>query len=380
MLREAIGGNKGAERLANELFANHGAPQGFFKFPGKVSQSAYGRLKASIAEQSEHGQRHKTQILEEGGDWIAASFDPQKTQMIEARRFLIEEIARAYRISLHLMQVMLNGTVGSITELGRQFITYTMMAWFRRWASEINLKLLTPPYYCRFNPREFLKGDYIQMATFLRTMFSVGGFSVNDILHEAGYNTLDEPKADEHFVPLNMVPLSKAGDQPPPENGDKTPKPGGVHPGDGILPAEPNPAKEAENQNHQAAAESARAVVADVLHRMDRIESNETLRAAKDPAKFIGRLDAFYEKHVETMREALAGPIRTLTLLSDGPYSGGVVADAELSRTINDHIGGKREALLMASECKPAELYARVEAIVKEWGAGVNASVKFRES
>lgn len=380
MLKEAIGGNKGAERFANEMFKNGGGAQGYITHPGKLSEPAYNRLKASMGEQSDHGNRHKKQILEEGMLFNDTTLDPAKVQMIEVRRFLIEEIARAYRIAPHLLQDLSHGTFSNITELGRQFVIFTLAPWMNLWTGEINRKLLTPPYFCRFNAKEFLRGDPTAFAAWCRTLFMIGVLSVNDIRHEHGLNPIEDDNADEYFVPLNMVPLSKATDLEwikgkggNAQNSDgKTPKPGAPPGGDGSTSAQPGtepvPKEPGGLAGPLAAAE---AVLADALNRMEQIEVNAVLRAAKNPAKFLQTLDSFYAKHAETIRETIELPAAAVRAVGGLDFHG-LSLSRSLDAVVAEHLAGKRAALLAASECQPSELYERVKSCVSEWGEPTN--------
>lgn len=361
MIREAVGGNKGAERFANEMFKNGGTPQGYIRHPGKFSEPAYERLKKSVNKYAESGGRHKTQILEEGAEFQQTSLNPANVQMIEVRRFLLEEVARAYRITPHLMGDLTHGTFSNVSELGRQFIVYTLRPWMSLWTGEINRKLLKQPYYALFDAKEFLRGDPEALSKWYRTMFMIGYYSINDICSEEGCNQVEGPNADEHFVPLNMVPLSKATDPDwvkgsKPQPGGSEPKPKSPSVGDGETPSEPK----AESSHGGEAIKAAEAVLADVLCRMERIEANAATRAARTPTKFLSSLDAFYEKHVGTIREAIALPVAAIEAVGGGPL--------DISTVINEHVSGKREALLIAAECKPSELAKRVAECVKKWG------------
>jgi len=389
MIRETIGGDKAAERLANEIFKNGDMSMGYFIHPGKMSEQAYARLKKSLAETSEHGARHHKQILEEGMEFKGTSYSIEQMQMLNARLFLLRAVARAYRISPAVLYDLEAGGV-DVTRLGWQFVTFTLLPWCERWTSEINAKLLQRPYFCRFNFSPFLSADPSARSARQRTLFSVGAMSVNEIRHEEGMNRLDQPEADMHFVPLNMVPLDKASEmglKPSPTGGDpNNGKPGAPTGGDGVTPGEFQPAI-GEKEAKQAAVTGAEAlhtvaplvannlallqaevVVADTLIRMGRIEANEDLKAARDPKTFLPRIDAFYEGHVSMMKDALEAPVKAVVLLREGPYAGGLSADIELHNTINEHVAGKRQALLAAAECKPSELPGRVAEVVKEWG------------
>jgi HK97 family phage portal protein len=438
MIRETIGGNRAAERMANELFSNGDLSQGYFTHPGRLSRDAYARLKKSLAEMSEHANRHRKGILEEGVVYKGEKPNPQELQMIEAREYLDLVIARAYGIDAQLLQMKVNGSL-NLSDLGRKFVVFTLALWGERWTSEINSKLLKPPYFARWNWSVFLRNNPEALSQEHRTNFTIGKQSINEMRHERGDNRLDDPNADEHFVPLNMVPLSKAGDVADAlisRHKDPMGSPVGGNPhesrpdmpsggGDGKQPAMPGGQEggRPQKQSGQPKAESGEIsavngdpspllpqplaaadpmeqdlqqvnrviagalaeqirdgvanqlatldvekIVAETLSRFERLEANEALRAAKEPKTFLSRLDAFYAQHTERLGEALERPVRALVMLRSGPLSCQAAIDAEIQNTINEHLAGKRQALLNAAECQPAELAARVQAVVKDWG------------
>ena len=211
--REAIAGNRAAQCDANEMFKNGGSPEVTSVTKGRLSEPAYARLQKGDEGGPNHGNRHKPILLEEDTEADPVSFDPDKTQMIAAREFLLREIARAYRITPHLLQDLEHATFSNVTELGRQFIIFTMLPWLRRWKGEIDRKLLLPPYFCRFDMHAFLEGDPQMQSNVDRTLFAIGAKSINEVRQGHRMNPLADPNADEHFVPLNMTPLSKATDR-----------------------------------------------------------------------------------------------------------------------------------------------------------------------
>lgn len=370
MLREAIGSNKAAERYAAELFANGATPQGSYNHPGRLSEPAYNRLKTSLMAQ--RGNRHETLLLEEGVEFKPASFNLQETQMVESRLFLLQEIGRVYRIAPHLMQDLSNGTFSNIVELGRQFVLFTLSYWMSLWTGEINRKLLKPPFFARFNPIAFLQGDPAALSQWYRTMFSIGYYSINEIRHEQGLNPLEEEAADEHFVPLNMTPLSKAlEDKPAPAPAfGNPPKPGAIPGGDGETPAEPGGNEGGRPKNGEeknAAIHAMDELMADTIRRMMAHEHAAALRAAKEPRTFLDSLTEFYQGHVERLRDALRLPLRAF-LTAGGTLEPCNTPEDWLTNTINEHVAHQRQVLLAAAECRPAELPARVAEAVKNWG------------
>lgn len=216
LMKDPIGVNKAAERYAGELFASDARPNGVITLPAgpAMSDKAYERTKKGFQSGSERGNRHKLQILEGGATYATAQMNPEDVQMIEARKFGIEEIARAYRIPPPLLQDLAHGTFSNVTELGRQFIKFTMLPWIKRWQEEINRKLLPPDHFAKFNTNAFLQGDPKQEAEFATKMFMMGESTVNEIRELHDKNPIG-PDGDVHFVPANLVPLELAIKGPP---------------------------------------------------------------------------------------------------------------------------------------------------------------------
>ena len=372
------------------MFKNGGSPEMIFRHKGRLSEPAYARLQKGYEEWSNHGNRHKPILLEEDTEADPVSFDPDKTQMIAAREFLLREIARAYRITPHLLQDLEHATFSNVTELGRQFIIFTMLPWLRRWKGEIDRKLLLPPYFCRFDMHAFLEGDPQMQSNVDRTLFAIGAKSINEVRQGHRMNPLADPNADEHFVPLNMTPLSKAtdpewvfrkgagGTRRRPERAVELRRQaaGGENGGQGPGArgrgrcAFPSPSGRGAGgegfraiRPHRCRGRPGRGAHA---HGADRGPRRAACRA--DP-----RATTWRSSTASTPATASASARRSCAPLAAAMYAAHAVCgerglETELSRTIAEHVAGKREALLQAAECKPAELSARVAAAVADWG------------
>jgi HK97 family phage portal protein len=374
LMKEPIGVAKGQERYAAELFANDAAHRGVLQAPGPLSDKAYNRLHKASNRMAEEGKRHRQLILEEGTTWAATNMKPEDVQMIQARRFSIEDIARIYAISLHLLQEFTEGAASysSIVELGKEFIEFTMLPWLKRWCAEINRKLLDAEHFCEFNVSGFLQADPAARADFYIKMFTNGQMTINEIRAKENLNPIG-PNGDVHFVPQNLQPLDKAiaaedepppplipppGQQPPPpeeeegEEEDKTPAQfqSAI---EGIRQEYDELGKRRRERNIQAA----RQVISDVMARMMHKEQQAASRAAKRPERFLTWMDEFYTTHQTQLAEALHNPIAALLAAIDG--TGDVAAIA--AKVAGEHCEVETAALLHAAECKPAKLADRVE-------------------
>jgi len=351
LLRESIGISKGAERFAAETFANNATPSGVITVPDELSEDAFKRTEGSFNKAfGSHDKRHKVALLEGGAQFAATQMKPGDVQMIEARRFSVEDVARGYRIPLYLLQELTNGTsYASIVELGREFIVYTMMPWFKRWQAEINRKLLGDGYFCEFNVRAFMQGDHAARGDFYRKLFSVGGMTTNRILSLENENTIGS-EGDRRFVPLNMIPLDRVDDYVDAIITKK--KTGGSAPNKG--PGGAVNESQGVNEWQAKAEQAAAAMYTDATRRMLTKEGNAAKRAANEPSTFVVWLDSFYEKHAKLCEEAF--------------LPAALAGYDDLEMLTSRHIEASKSSLLAASECKIDELSKSVTACVAGWG------------
>lgn len=367
LMRESIGLAKAGERFGAEMFANHGAHSGVLQSPNALSDKAYARLQKAMKEKGSHGNRHKTLLLEEATTWAATNMKARDLQAIEERRFSVEDIARIYGISLHLLQEFTQGAASysSIVELSREFIVYTMMPWLRRWRAEINRKLLDAEHFCEFNVAGFLQGDHKARAEFHNKGLLGGWTTINEVRSKENLNPIG-PEGDVHFVPLNIQPLEKAikvedpaprgegrgaRDEGEEEKGDE--QDAGVQRSlDEIREEYQEILRRRQERNVQAAQQ----VIRDVMARMVHKEQNAARRAAGRPDRFLEWLDKFYAEHAATIAGALHNPIAAWAAATDNT---GDVAGLAL-KVARENCERHRQALLAAAECKAAELPDRV--------------------
>ena len=81
-------------------------------------------------------------ILEGGAKYSQLTMKPADAQLIESKRFQVEDIARIYRVPLHLIQDLTRSTNNNIEHQSLEFVMYTMLPHFLRWEENINMQLL----------------------------------------------------------------------------------------------------------------------------------------------------------------------------------------------------------------------------------------------
>jgi len=128
---------------------------------------------------------------------------------LQSRQFAVEEIARIFRVPLHLLQVATPGAMSyaSVEQNAIQFAQYTLRPIITKLETAYS-SLLPGPVFVKFNLDAILRGDIQTRFAAYSTGQQSGFLSVNDI-----HRLEDMPPADggdEYRVPLANVNLSAA--------------------------------------------------------------------------------------------------------------------------------------------------------------------------
>lgn len=131
------------------------------------------------------------------------------SQFLELRSYQLAEIARLFRVPMHLLGV-LAGPYGSVEQAGLDFVQHTILPWLRRFESAFSRDLMPDDetrdrYQISFDVRGLLRGDASSRASYYRAMWDIGAFSTNDILELEDRNPVEG--GDQRYRPLNMGTL-----------------------------------------------------------------------------------------------------------------------------------------------------------------------------
>jgi hypothetical protein len=127
------------------------------------------------------------------------------SQFIEARKWQLAEIARLFRVPLHLLGA--ETSPGSVEHAGLDYVQHTILPWLRRFESAFQRDLISDDdrYFVEFDVRGLMRGDAASRSAYYRAMWDIGALSTNDILELENRNPVDG--GDERYRPLNMGTL-----------------------------------------------------------------------------------------------------------------------------------------------------------------------------
>jgi len=214
--RNTIGIALAAERRVAHVFQNGGKPSGVLMIDKKLTNDQREQVRREFNELRE-GNTDRLMVLEAAMKYEAISMTPGDIELLESRRFSIEDLARYMGVP----SVLINDTSGSTTwgsgieQLVQGFYKLNLRPYLERFESSIIHNLMKPDdrvgASVEFDFDSLLRAD--QAARFE---------SYNKGLN-AGLITPNEARSKEHLPPLaggdklymngTMVPIEQAGRQ-----------------------------------------------------------------------------------------------------------------------------------------------------------------------
>ena len=216
MAKNAVGLALATEDYGATFFANGANPGGVLEHPGVIKPEQADRLRESWQSQFGGANAHKVAVLEEGLKFHQMSIPPEQAQVLETRKFQINEIARIFRVPPHMVGDLEKSSFSNIEQQSLEFVKYTLDPWVVRWEQSLQQALILPSekatIFIKFNLDGLLRGDYQSRMQGYSTGIQNGFMSVNDVRGLEDMNLLTaEEGGDLHFVNGNMVKLADVG-------------------------------------------------------------------------------------------------------------------------------------------------------------------------
>ena len=215
MAKNAIGVALACEEFGAKFFENGARPSGVLKHPGVLKDPKKLResWKALYGGSENAG---VTAVLEEGVEYEQLGVNQNDAQFLETRKFQIAEIARIFRVPLHMINELDKATFSNITQQSLEFIIYTLTPYLIRFEQAFNKALFTKKergnYFVKFNVEGFLRGDYETRMRGYTQALQNGILSVNEVRSLEDLNALSsEEGGDYHLVNGNVAQLKDAG-------------------------------------------------------------------------------------------------------------------------------------------------------------------------
>lgn len=219
--KEAVGLSLVAEEFGARFFGQGAQSSGVLETPADLTDNAATVMAKQFQEK--HGgskKAHLPLVLTGGAQWKPLSIPPNEAQFLETRQFQAAEIARLYRVPLHLIQELDKGTSWGtgIEQQNIAFVRYTLMPWLVR--IEEALSELLPGRLCvKFNVDEFQRATMFERYQSFAIGLTNGFLNKDEVRAIEDLPPLPDGIGQTHLQPLNLGPAGN-----PDENGDSVGK------------------------------------------------------------------------------------------------------------------------------------------------------------
>lgn len=141
-------------------------------------------------------------------DFTPITSDPNKSQMLETRRFNITEVARWFNINPILLGDLSHTAYNDIEAANIEFVQHTLLPWIEMLQNELTRKLIVnKKRYIDLDENVLLKSNKTNMANYCKTLVSAGIMTANEARAQLGLNPMDG--ADDLVIPFTKISDNK---------------------------------------------------------------------------------------------------------------------------------------------------------------------------
>lgn len=198
------------EKYASEFFGSGGRPQGILKTEVEFSEKSRDQIRAGFAKYlADSRAKGELPVLDGKTEYQPISTPNNEAQFLESRKLQVAEIARIYRVPLHMLMETDRASYNNTEQANKHFLDYTLLAYLTRIESALNSCLLEPReraggMYFEFDVNNLLRGDSTQRAEYYSKMRQSGAITQNEIRTKENLPLVEG--ADDLHVPMNMAP------------------------------------------------------------------------------------------------------------------------------------------------------------------------------
>lgn len=213
--RQVFGTALATERAAGATFKNGARPSGTVEVKQMLQPDKRKELEGALENRFTGAvNAGRPMVLDNGASWKAISLTPDDAQMLESRRFSVEEICRIFGVPPHMVGHTENSTSWG-TGLEQQtigFVMFTLRKRLKRFEQAVMKQLLSPRDIAagisvQFNIEGLLRGDSKSRGEFYATGLQNGWRTINEVRALENLPPVsggDVPHMQSQNIPINL--------------------------------------------------------------------------------------------------------------------------------------------------------------------------------
>ncbi len=214
-LQENFGLALALESFASTFFGQGTNMNGVIEVGSELTAEQASQLSESFSAAHQGWRRgHKTGVLTGGASFKSTQMEPDKSQAIEARRFAVEDIARAFNIPPHMLGIPGTMTYSSVEANGLQFIQHTLRPILEKIEGALSPLMARTPggenAFIKFNIDGLARADLQTRMQSYSTALQAGFLTINDVRRREDLRPVEDEGADTVRVPLANVAINES--------------------------------------------------------------------------------------------------------------------------------------------------------------------------
>ena len=205
-----------SDQAAENYLANGGSLKGFVKMNGRLTPQQKSDLKNAWIETMQTN-NSGVMFLDSMQDYTPLQLNPAEAQLLESRKFEIDEIARFFNVNPILLYDLDKNSYNSSEQAHLSLLTDTLAPILSKIENELNNKLLIlkneQNCVISCDTDAFLRADLKTKADYYKSLLQSGALSINEVRAKLDLNSIAD--GDTHYIQSNMISLqnaSKIGD------------------------------------------------------------------------------------------------------------------------------------------------------------------------
>ena len=212
--RLTIGAAMAADTYAAAYFGNAANPGGVIEVPNELTEEQASDIGRdwNITHTGPY-RAGKIGILSGGATFRPLTLNAQDAQLLEARRFNVEDIARLFRVPISLLGHPVAGSMSfaSVEAQNLSFVQHSLRPLLERLEQALSGLLPEPEGFIKFNLDALLRGTTLERFDAYTKGLREGFLSLNDVRSVEDLAPLGEA-GDQYRVPLQNIDAADARD------------------------------------------------------------------------------------------------------------------------------------------------------------------------
>lgn len=220
---ETIASVSASNTFARSFLEQGAAPSGVIEVAGTLKKEQRDSLREQFNSRHSGATKAGSTLLLDGGmTWKAAQISPEDAELLESRKFGVEEICRLFQVPPPLVQDYSHNTFTNSETAGRWFAMFTLTPMARKIEAEFARSVFPAdePLHLELDLSGFLRGDPKTRWDAHKIAIETKVLDPEEVRQIEGWNPREKPAEPEPAPGSGPAPIDPAAIPVEPDNAD----------------------------------------------------------------------------------------------------------------------------------------------------------------